>query len=354
LGAHHLRGSTRPFSRRGRVRQRRGGGRRLKLGSALLIVLGFLASGAIGAGAYFLPLINLAVKQTGKSVVVPGVSPTAMAGTHQPFTLLLMGSDNDQKFCTSRSICDPKAKGTGLLTQSMILVRFDPVAHSVTMFSIPRDLYVPLSTGGTQKIMVAFSYGGANAAIATVERDFQVHVDQYAWIGLQGLINIINKFGGVDVPVLNPVLDDAYPADINSNDPYGTYRVAVLPGAQHLDGAHALEYVRSRHSDLRGDFGRSIRQQQVLLALRDQSYRVSAADLPDLAAAFANQFLTSMSIQDIASLLPAVRDIGPSQIRQVTLVDGYTTGRTLPNGEDVLLPDWSRILPLVHQYFPAT
>jgi len=319
------------------------------------VLLGFLASGAIGAGAYFLPLINLAVSQTGQQASVPrGNAPVGSTSTQQPFTLLLLGSDNDQKFCYLPTLCDVSAKGTGLLTQSMILVRFDPQAKSVTMFSIPRDLYVPLSTGGTQKIMVAFSYGGVSAAISTVEEDFNVHVDQYAWIGLQGLINVINKVGGVDVPIMNPVLDDAYPADINTSNPYGFYRIAVLPGAQHMDGAHALEYVRSRHSDLRGDFGRSIRQQQVLLALRDEAYKVSAGDLPGVAAALNKQFQTSMSLKDIASLLPVVRSISLAQIHQVTLVDGYTSNLTLPSQEQVLIPDWSKILPLVHQYFPSS
>jgi len=148
-----------------------------------------------------------------------------IASSTAPFTLLLLGSDDDQK-CTS---CTP-------LTQSMILVRVDPAAHAVTMLSVPRDLWVPLSTGGYGKMDWAYSRGGASAAIATVERNFHVHVDDYIWVGLLGLVKLIDAIGGIDVVTSNPVLDDYYPADIVSSWPYDYERVAVLAGPQHLDG----------------------------------------------------------------------------------------------------------------------
>ncbi len=77
----------------------------------------------------------------------------------------------------------------------------------------------------------------------------------------------------------NPVMDDFYPfSDLSAGGyPYAYYRVAVLPGAAHLDGVHALQYVRSRHGDLRGDFARSERQQQVLLAIKAQASHLNAS-----------------------------------------------------------------------------
>src|SRR5205814_2201584 len=83
-------------------------------------------------------------------------------------------------------------------------------------------------TGGSAKIDAAYSYGGAAAAIATVERNFHVHIDEYAWIGLKGLIRMIDELGGVDVIVSNPVLDDFYPDDIDVTYLYAYKRVAIL------------------------------------------------------------------------------------------------------------------------------
>ncbi len=314
----------------------------LKLTTALLLVAGFVLSGTIGAVAYFLPLASV-VRQTGQVQDLPSATPTATAGTPgAPFTLLLLGSDDDEKFLDR----------THLLTQSMILVRIEPDTGRVTMLSIPRDLWVPLATGGDERIDTAYAYGGAAAAISTVEQDFHVRVDQYAWIGLTGLIKMIDLVGGVDVPTVNPVLDDYYPADINTDNPYGYYRVAVLPGPQHLDGAHALEYVRSRHSDLRGDFGRSVRQQQVLLALRERAKRVSAGDLPAFADALQGEFKTSLTLAQVSLLLPVAGRVQAGDVNQVVLLGDYTT-ETVINEEDVLVPNWNLILPVVSQHFPA-
>src|SRR6202022_2585105 len=142
---------------------------------------------------------------TGQTVVVPpsrspGVSatPTPSAAPGAPFTVLLLGSDDD-------------GKNASPLTQSMILVRVGPATKHVPMLSIPRDLWVPLSTGGSAKIDAAYAYGGGAAAIATVERNFRVHIDEYAWVGLKGLIKLIDRLGGVDLLITNPVLHDEYP-----------------------------------------------------------------------------------------------------------------------------------------------
>ena len=178
-----------------------------------LVVAGFLLSGVGGAVSFFWPTIIAAVGITGHSIQVtaptaipgsptaqPGATPTVNPGSETPFTVLLLGSDNDGKFTT--------AGGTSgfCCTQSMILVRVDPGAGSVTMLSIPRDLWVPIYRPNGQfkedgKVSEAFGdfNGGTNgidAAIATVENDFQVHVDHYVWIGLQGLINLIDEVGG--------------------------------------------------------------------------------------------------------------------------------------------------------------
>src|SRR5260370_4409517 len=130
-----------------------------------------LISGMAGAAAYFFPVVVAGVGQTGQTVVVPhgrspGVpaTPTRWAAPGAPFTVLLLGSDDD-------------GKNKAPLTQSMILVRVDPASKHVTMESIPRDLWVPLSTGGSAKIDAAYAIGGPAAAIATVERNFHVHID---------------------------------------------------------------------------------------------------------------------------------------------------------------------------------
>jgi LCP family protein required for cell wall assembly len=305
---------------------------------------------ASGGLAYFGPAAYTAFEATGQAVDFPSPSPTSLLFSPSPsatasaapggaFTVLLLGSDDDSKF-----------QGDHVLTQSMILVRVVPSTKSVTMLSIPRDLWAPLATGGTGKMDWAYSYGGARAAMATVAADFGVTVDDYIWVGLLGLIHVIDAIGGVDVVTSNPVLDDYYPLDINTNSLYGYSRIAVLAGPQHLDGVHALQYVRSRHNDLQSDFGRSRRQQQVLLAIREKSKQLKPEDIPALAQAIGGEVKTSISISRAASLIPLAASFdNPDSIRQIVLASPYTHGGA-PDGS--LWPNWGAILPLVHQYFP--
>ena len=330
-------------------RRASGGPRRGPRWGVLIAVglVGLLLSGGGGALAYFMPALTAAVSSTGQgaggSVQAADNAPAALAPT-APFTALFLGSDNDSKFAPD-----------GLLTQSMILVRVDPFARHVTMFSIPRDLYVPISNGGSNKIDAAFIRGGPATAMATVSRDFQVHIDDYVWIGLKGLVKLIDLVGGVDVTAAGPVMDDFYPNDLESSNAYGYKRVAVLAGPQHLDGLRAMEYVRSRHSDLQGDVGRSKRQQAVLIALRAKARYLNASDIPDLATTFNGEFKTSIPLTRIRSLLPLASAMSdPTQVKQVFL-DGspyYTTVTLPPPVGDALRPNWSAILPLVHQDFP--
>ena len=299
-----------------------------------VLIACFLLAALLGVGAYFLPLVQVAAT----SAVSSGSIPDPLPSSGRPFTVLLLGSDDDSKFAEDR-----------FNTQSMILMRVDPGAKRATMLSIPRDLWVPIPGHGTGKISTAFQLGGADLAIKAVESNFRVHVDDYVWIGLKGLVNLIDRLGGVDVIVTNPVMDDFYPADIDSNDPYAYYRVAVLPGALHLDGLHALQYVRSRHGDLRGDFARSERQQQVLLAIKDA--HLNAADLPFLASAFNGEIKTSIGLDRMRQLLGLAGQFSGPGVDRVVLVPPYTSETTI-GGQDVVLPSWKLILPLVHKTFP--
>ena len=315
-----------------------------------LCVLAIALSAVAGGFAYFIPAAATAIQQTGQVVKVPSPSPDLLITPSpspsprpqvqgSPITVLLLGSDDDSKFNADH-----------VLSQSMILVRVEPATKKVTMLSIPRDLYVQFWVGGQGKIDAAYSYGGPGGAIATVAQDFHVHIDDYIWVGLLGLVKVIDAIGGIDVVTSNPVMDDYYPQDIFSTYPYDYQRVAVLAGPQHLDGIHAMQYVRSRHGDLQSDFGRSQRQQQVLLAIRQKSKQLSPEDIPALANAIGGELKTSISVDRVGQMVPLAASFdSPDSIQQIVLLPPYTHGGG-PGGS--VIPNWGLILPLVHQYFP--
>ncbi len=332
-----------PRRRRAGLRPNGGGSPTGRRRARLLIVAGFVVSGLCGAFFYFLPVLTTALHDTGqpRPAADPGGRSVPAPAAGQPFTVLLLGSDNDRKFVAAH-----------ILTQTMILVRVVPATHQVWMLSIPRDLWVPISTGGSAKIDAAYEIGGPASAIATVEQDFHVHVDYYAWVGLNGLVNLINRLGGIDLIAQMPVLDDFYPADLAGGDPYGYRRVVVLPGPQYDQGLLTLEYVRSRHGDLLGDIARSKRQQQLLVDLRAAAHALSIADLPSLVSALNGQFHTDLGLGQLSSLLPLARGITSASVHElVMLPPDFTYGTT--DGQDVLFPNWPAIQQLVASAFPT-
>src|SRR6185437_849164 len=113
--------------------------------------------------------------------------------------ILLLGSDNDQKF-----------SGSNPLTQTMMVVHVDYDTKQVAMFSIPRDLWIKKPDGDYGKIDQAAEENGIPSAIEAVEQTFGIHVDHYAWVGLYGFIKSIDAAGGVNLQVIHPVLDYSY------------------------------------------------------------------------------------------------------------------------------------------------
>ena len=147
-------------------------------------------------------------------------------------------------------------------------------------------------------------------------------------------------------------MDDYYPADLSGGNPFDYERILVLPGAQHMSGTLALEYVRARHDDAYGDFARSQRQQQILIALRAKTKHVSLADIPTLATSLGSDFQTDMSIGQVSELLPIAGSVPLASITQVVLLPPYTSTEYVA-GQDALAPNWQLIRPEVAKYFPA-
>jgi LCP family protein required for cell wall assembly len=227
----------------------------------------------------------------------------------------------------------------------MIVVSIDPSAHQVTMLSLPRDLWVEIPGHPSAKIDLAYAQGGAPLARATVEKAFKIPIHYYAWVGLNGLVRVVDRVGGIDLDVVHPVLDDNYPNDFNDSG-YGTERVYLSAGPQHLDGRHALQYVRSRHGDLLSDFGRSLRQQQLLLAIQQRAAGMDLVTaLPTFARDLNGHVKTDLDLVRLSQLALFMRDLHPADVHQAYITP-YVRDATSTDGQQILVADW----PAVHTY----
>ena len=274
----------------------------------------------------------------GKPLATPAATPPPL-DSKQRVNILLLGSDNDQKFAQD-----------AVLSQTMIVVSIDPAKRQVTLLSLPRDLWVAIPGHARAKIDLAYAEGGAPLARATVEKAFRIPIHYYAWIGLNGLVKVVDRLGGVDVDVLHPVLDDNYPNDF-SNSGYGTERVYLAAGPQHLDGRHTLQYVRSRHGDLLSDFGRSVRQQQVLLAMQQRTAGMDLVTaLPSFARDLNGRVKTDLDLVRLTQLMLFMRGLRAGDVRQA-FITPFVRDAVSPDGQQILIADWPAVTAYVRQLF---
>jgi LCP family protein required for cell wall assembly len=200
----------------------------------------------------------------------------------------------------------------------MMLYVADRAAPHVAILSVPRDLWVTIPGHGEERINAAYELGGGQTAKQTVSSLLAQRVDRYAVIGLQGVRDVVDAAGGVDITVPYAIHDDAYPTD-----DYGYQTVDFKAGPQHMDGDLALKYARTRHQD--SDFARSARQQQILGAVRNaMSNPLNWPRIPAVAAAALG------SIQTDASPLDAIA-IGAAMLRSPGEPDHMVIDTSLAN-----------------------
>ena len=305
---------------------------------------------------YYAPLLQLIETSTGHQIArssqEQGINVPTDLSSGRRVNVLLLGSDNDtQKFAGGNGM-----PGNGVLTQTIIVVSLDPATKSIDLISIPRDSWVNQPGAGSCMKLdeIAGVADGSDQAIqferTAVERDYGIPIWRYAWVGLDGFVKVIDTLGGVDVDVLHPVLDDAYPDDVGTNDQYGYKTLYIPAGPQHLNGEEALEYVRSRHSDLNGDFGRSQRQQSVLLALEKKASVSSIINnLSTLASDLQGYVLTDMTVNELTQVANFAKGVQHQNIKQIVLQPpDFSIGQGTiyrPDGEQTyaVLPNWQAI-----------
>ncbi|GER87294.1 hypothetical protein KDW_14560 [Dictyobacter vulcani] len=148
------------------------------------------------------------------------------------------------------------------------------------------------------------------------------------------------------------MFDDLYPDDTgNSKDKYDYKRLSIAPGPQHLTGLQALEYVRTRHADLGGDFGRTDRQQQVLSQVK---VKLTNADTITKAPALLNDLngflMTDLSLNQLYTFAQIAKGIDINKLNRVSLTNNYTTP-IKSNPYNNFAPNCNVIVPKIREMF---
>jgi polyisoprenyl-teichoic acid--peptidoglycan teichoic acid transferase len=286
------------------------------------------------------------------------------------------------------------------LTDTMLVLHFDTVKKRAVLVSVPRDLWVKLKTSsGTpfgSKINLVYEAGrfpkdfpdidqtGMTNPTDLVEQTVKditgLSAENYATVDFSAFRKIVDLVGGVDVNVQKTFTDTQYPIDGHEDDLCGKTE-ADLPelekvatgspelafpcryetlnftkGMTHMDGVTALKYVRSRHGNFdAGDFGRSQRQHQFLMALKDKI--LSIGFIPKIVPALdqlGTDVTTDISPADFQKYLDYLSHAKEYKIDNLVMTDNdYLDYGRSPDGQSILMPKegmdkWDNVKTWIH------
>ncbi|MDI9635257.1 LCP family protein [Geitlerinema splendidum] len=281
---------------------------------------------------------------------IPTAVPSLDRRGYDLVNIALLGNDSE---ITGESIAR---------TDTIIILSINRTTGTVSMLSLPRDLYVYIPGWTMQRINLAYvrgasvgwTDGGFGLLRQTLFYNFGINVHYYAMVNLSGFTALVDAVGGVNLTVDCAIEDLPL---IGTEIPAAAVRVNadgyhVLPvGRYFMSGAEALWYARSRHNSIEFDRGR--RQQQIIRAVwRQARDNGLLANLPQLYSEGIQYVETNLAFEDIIGLLPIALNLDPSRIEQFYLVRTYhTTPWTTPDGENVQLPNFETLRPLLEDFY---
>ena len=184
----------------------------------------------------------------------------------KPFTVLVMGIDS------TASTLSKNATGNG---DSLMMVTFNPKTLNATIFSIPRDTYVPIACFENQKEnkITHAAWNGESCMIKTIENFTGINIDYYVKINFQGVVKLVESLNGISVDV---------PLDFcESNSKRSTKSenlICLKKGVQTLNGEEALALARHRKTLTTGDLQRGVNQQLVVQGILNKLKSVKSAN----------------------------------------------------------------------------
>lgn len=193
-----------------------------------------------------------------------------------------------------------------------IMLLHVPGSGDPTLVSLPRDSYVEVPGYGEDKLSTAYALGGAPLLVETVETNTGLRVDGYLEIGFGGFVGVVETIGGVRMCLDEPVQDERTRLDLPA-------------GCQVLEGSDALNYVRMRYGDPRGDLGRVERQREFLAGVVQRVATPSTVLLPwrlhDVGSALTESFALSedTSMVEAARIALAMRSVSSGSGQSVTV-----------------------------------
>lgn len=205
------------------------------------------------------------------------------------------------------------------LTDTVMVLSIDTKGKKVALLSLPRDLYVEIpDTSLFTKINSLYQYGmnnheGVDPLRTAVENITGSAIHYFFILDFDGFEKIVDTLQGIPIDVTRDFYDPRYPG---KNYSYETFE--IKKGWQTLNGATALKYVRERHNDPEGDFGRAKRQQQVIQAIKEKAFSLGTffniVMINNMFNVLGESIETDMTINDMEQFLSLIKTLDTKNV----------------------------------------
>lgn len=236
-----------------------------------------------------------------------GERPAAAAGSN----FVLVGTDSRENLDQAERNDLVTGSTEGSRADTVMLLHV-PDSGSPTLVSLPRDSIVDVPGIGETKINTAYAAGGPTLLVETIEANTGLRMDGYLEVGFGGFVGLVQTVGGVEMCLPEPVQDERTRLDLPA-------------GCQVLEGAEALNYVRMRYGDPRGDLGRVERQREFLAGIVREVATPSTALLPwrlhSVGTSLTESFVLSedTSMAEAARIALAMRSVSSGDGQSITV-----------------------------------
>ncbi len=248
------------------------------------------------------------------------------------------------------------------LADTLLLASLDTKKRQAALLSIPRDLVVPTAKYGQRKINAVnalaeqeSSGSGGEATARVLELVLGVSIHYYARVDFSGFKTLIDDLGGLDIFVERSFTDPFFP----TKDGGVTRTLIFSRGWEKMNGARALEFVRSRHgtNGEGSDFARNRRQQKVLRATEKKIFSLGVISNPyklkQIINILSEHVKTNIEVWEALRWAQIWEKAGNDKINGYSLEtgpEGLLVDTIAPDGAYILLPkenDWGPIQNLV-------
>lgn len=198
-------------------------------------------------------------------------------------------------------------------SDSLILLSIDNRHDKIKLTSFLRDTYVEIPGHGMQKITNAYSLGGPELAIETIEYNFGIKIDRYAVVGFDAFENIVNTLGGIDIELTEDEIGYINHQRYRNGQTDTETEITDEPGIVHLNGSQALWYCRNRGFDEResgdpyvfegDDWDRTDRQRKFLNTVMEDMKSASLPQIIQIVSEIGPMITTNLTKSEITTLV---------------------------------------------------